>query len=380
MKRTELCLAAFLMAMPLCAQSRHQSGANHSMLVYPMPETRTEIIIPEVNGYQVVKADLHVHTIYSDGNVTPSYRVREAWADGLDAIAITDHIEYRPCEKKMMKFLSGNVTKNEVEKGKIASDLNFPVENAQKNARHMGITLIPGVEITRDPVKVGHFNALFTTDNNLIYDRDPLQSIRNARKQGAIIEHNHPGWRKPDNEYTAVMEAAMAEGLVDGVEIFNSEEFYPDVIEKAAEKGFFVAGGSDIHAESSLTFSRYGVFRNMTLIFAKDSSAGSIREALEHGRTLAYGYGDIAGKEDLLKDFLAASLKVKMVYSGSRKYYRITNATSFPLMISVSGSDPFVLGGLSSVQKSTSKDEVVISVANMWYGADKHPEMRVTLK
>ena len=40
---------------------------------------RTEIILPEVNGYTCYKADFHVHTIYSDGDVTPRARVAEAW-------------------------------------------------------------------------------------------------------------------------------------------------------------------------------------------------------------------------------------------------------------------------------------------------------------
>lgn len=56
---------------------------------------RREIVIPQVNGYTVYKADLHIHTIYSDGSVTPEYRVREAWMDGLDVMACTEHLEYR---------------------------------------------------------------------------------------------------------------------------------------------------------------------------------------------------------------------------------------------------------------------------------------------
>ena len=54
---------------------------------------RTEIIIPQVNGFNVYKADLHTHTIYSDGQVNPKYRVSEAWQDGLDIMAVTEHID-----------------------------------------------------------------------------------------------------------------------------------------------------------------------------------------------------------------------------------------------------------------------------------------------
>ena len=66
---------------------------------------RQEIIIPQILGYNVYKADLHTHTIYSDGNVTPELRVKEAWQDGLDILAITDHIEYRRIERELIRYM-----------------------------------------------------------------------------------------------------------------------------------------------------------------------------------------------------------------------------------------------------------------------------------
>ena len=46
------------------------------------------IDIPDVPGYKTLKCDFHIHTIYSDGNVTPDVRVLEALAEGLAAIAL----------------------------------------------------------------------------------------------------------------------------------------------------------------------------------------------------------------------------------------------------------------------------------------------------
>ena len=67
---------------------------------------RTEIILPQVKGYNIYKGDFHVHTIYSDGEVTPRERVREAWYDGMDVIAITDHLEGNSFAKTMLKVLA----------------------------------------------------------------------------------------------------------------------------------------------------------------------------------------------------------------------------------------------------------------------------------
>lgn len=359
------------------------------MLRFPVISTRTEVILPEVNGYKVIKADLHVHTHYSDGIAIPAYRVTEGWQDGLDAMAITDHLEYRPNENNMVKFLADGVTVKEgakgtkaANKGIITSDLNQSVSEAQNKAARLGIALIPGIEITRDQLINGHFNVLFSTDNNLIPDPDPLQSIRNAKKQGAIVQINHPGWDRPDNEFTKVAKAAIEEKLIDGVEIFNSYEFYPEVIETAVEQGLYVCCGSDLHPSSHDRFGRYGVFRDMTLIFAKDSSLSSIREALENGRTLAYAYGDVAGSEALLKDFFKASFTFKVLYTDSKgkKQVQITNNSSFPYSLSLPGGTvAYTVEGLSSVIWGVKGDVMPITVTNMWYGDGKHPCIEIGL-
>ena len=70
---------------------------------------RQEIILPQVMGYNIYKADLHTHTIYSDGSVTAPWRLREAWYDGLDIIAITDHIEYRRIERNLIKYMGAYI-------------------------------------------------------------------------------------------------------------------------------------------------------------------------------------------------------------------------------------------------------------------------------
>ena len=52
------------------------------------------INLPDIPGYITLKCDFHMHTVFSDGNVWPTVRIDEAIRDGLDAIAITDHLEY----------------------------------------------------------------------------------------------------------------------------------------------------------------------------------------------------------------------------------------------------------------------------------------------
>ena len=105
-------------------------------------------------------------------------RVRDAWADGIDVMAVTEHLEHRPHENTFVKYLRGytngaNAKNNTfVSKNRPASaadinvDLNYPVRVARIVAQKYEVTIIPGIEITRKDGEASHYNALFTTDNN----------------------------------------------------------------------------------------------------------------------------------------------------------------------------------------------------------------------
>jgi len=374
MRKIFILLALASICFSAGAQSRQQNSRNTHMLNAATVLTRNELIIPDIEGYKVIKTDLHVHTSFSDACMTPANRVQEAWQDGLDAVAITDHIEYRPNDKAMAEYLRAEAPK--AEEGKVGPDLNVSVKYAAKQGKKLGVTVIPGAEITRNPQEVGHFCALFTSDNNLIPDSDPLQAIRNAKQQGALVQANHPGWRRKDNEFTAVAKAAIKEGLVDGVEVFNEGEFYPDVIEKAIHKHFYVAGNTDIHPTSYDRYGRYGQLRNMTFVLAADNTLESIKEALVNGRTLAFSYGDIAGAENLLRSLFSASIEVKFLGYDKKKgnSILISNKTSLPYCLQVTGTDfDIPLEPLSSIIVRAKENVVTITAKNMWFGADKHP-------
>ena len=356
---------------------------------------RIEIILPQVNGLNVYKADLHTHSIYSDAQLTPEERIKEAWYDGLDVFAMTDHIEYRRHEQNMLKFLKGytggeakkavnaNVIRKSANEQGILADLNLPVKLAQKAAKVYGdaLLVIPACEITREPRKIGHFNALFTTDNNAIYDVDPLQSLRNAKKQGALITQNHPGWSRKTCDITEFEQKAFDEKLIDGVEIMNGYWFYPKAMQRCVDWDLYMVGCTDIH---SLTnhYRQNGNFRTMTLIFAKDNSAKSIRKALEKRQTLAYSAGNIAGDAKLLQDFFKASVSCKFLARGKKgaATYALTNSTSLGYKIRY-GRKVYELPAFQTITLSVAKSKegkdknLEFSVANMWEVGYKNPKI-----
>ena len=359
---------------------------------------RTEIILPEkVNGLNIYKADLHAHTIYSDADLSPRERVKEAWFDGLDILAITDHVEYRYNEPYMLKFLkgyNGGTPKKAVnyslshrvptEEG-ILADLNLSVELAQKAAKAFGesLLIIPGCEISREPKTIGHYNALFTTDNNTIYDVDAMQSLRNAKMQGALITQNHPGWSRKTCNITEFEQKAFDEKLIDGVEIMNGYWFYPKAMQRCVDWNLYMVGCTDIHNRSAV-YKSNGHFRSMTLVFAKENTLKAVRKALEKRQTLAYSAGNIAGDAKLLQDFFKASVSCKFLTRGKKSAtYALTNNTSIGYKIRIGKRvlelPPFetitIPGG---IDKDGNDLDIAFYVANMWEVGYKNP--RITFK
>lgn len=262
--------------------------------VYKLPEmskgnVRENINIPGFDGYEALKCDFHIHTVFSDGKVWPDMRVTEAWQQGLDAIAMTDHIEYRPF------------------KDKVIGDLNESYKIAKAHADHIGFILIQGIEITRNK-PIGHLNALFINDANRLDLEDPVDALREARRQNAFIMWNHPGW--PDDKSTLypIHEQLLNDGLIDGIEVFNHLEYYPVTFDYANRYDLTYMGNSDIHDLITETYGGEKMARPLTLVFVKERSEEGIKEALFAKRTAVLFNKTLTGKEEILRKLFMASV------------------------------------------------------------------------
>ena len=369
------------MAFTLSAQEyhTHYQSATEPQTLLPIGcqpgATRKEIILPKVNGYNLYAADLHIHTTYSDGTLNVKGRTQEAWRDGLDIIVSTDHMSIRPPKNAE---LVGQSTPVEVQ-AKYGNRPAKSVADVVKMAEGYGMLVIPGVELTGDAKTQGHFNALFTTDNKAIYDYDGIKAIRNARAQGALIMHNHPGWRHKTLDRTPFEEQVYAEKLVDGVEIMNGFYFYPRAIEEAKSRKWFMAATTDIHSTTAQTYNANGHLRNMTIVFAKELDLENVRESLEKRRTLAYSFGVLAGEEALLKDFFTAAISTKKLVAGKKSAkVKLTNTTSIPFVFRVGKGNPIYLPAQSSVIVSARVGKPIgCTVLSMWSGMEKHPQVNL---
>lgn len=301
-------------------------------------QSRREIQIPDIPGYLTLKCDFHMHTVFSDGAVWPTVRVNEAWEQGLDAIAITDHIEYRPHSQD------------------IKSDHNRSYEIAKPLADQKGIILIRGTEITRK-MPPGHLNAIFITNANLLERDDWFEACREAKDQGGFIFWNHPGWKRQQPEktlwwsqHTRLLDA----GILGGIEAFNHHDYYPEALKWAFEKNLTLIASSDIHSPIDDSYDPADSHRPVTLVFATERKAESIKYALENRRTAIYFKDKLAGDQKFLAPIFSASVKILT------DYVRLENNMVKFIQVHNNSDIDFILKGKNSGLGFTCAKEVVL--------------------
>lgn len=274
---------------------------------------RKIIHLPDLPGYVTLKCDFHLHTVFSDGNVWPTNRLAEAYINGLDAISITDHIEYTP------------------KKDYIPVDLNAAWKICQGPAKEGNLILVHGTEITRS-MPPGHLNALFISDASALVKDSVYDAVAEAVKQGAFIQWNHPGWKsqQPDGipRMYAIHDRLIKEDMLHGIEFFNDSEYYPLVMTFCLKYNLAVMCNSDNHGVISEDYKEPEYSnRPMTLVFAKERSYDSLKEAMFAGRTIAYFGNILAGKEEYTRPFFYGCISVGKPYYQNEKniYFEITN-------------------------------------------------------
>ena len=278
-------------------------------LTQPLPQRRF-LPVPDVGEWKTIKADFHMHTVFSDGVVWPDTRVYEAWRDGLDAISITDHDDYHP------------------HKATVSTDLQHPYALARAAAAQLGLLLVPGFEVTKGDL---HVNALFVTDPNATAGKPLLESLRLVKQQGAFLFWNHPGWKGRLDWYPEI-DAAHQEGLIHGVEVVNSDQLEPQTLAWLEPKKLTILSNSDIH---QLMETAPGHHRSpVTLVLARARDLAGIREALEARRTLAWRQDELWGAGHLLTGLFHASLQPSAALaSGSSTAWRIRNTSAIPFQL-----------------------------------------------
>jgi len=292
--------------------------------------------IPDIPGFHTLKCDFHMHTVFSDGLVWPTVRVDEAIREGIDVIAFTDHVEYRP------------------HRDDVKPDLNRPFDIAINKAQKNGVILIKGAEITRS-MPPGHFNAIFLEDPNALDVESWEDALKIAIKQGAFVFWNHPGWRQENeipiwyDEHSKILKNKW----ISGIEIVNEKSYYPLCYQWALDSNLCIIGNSDIHDPIEPFYNPLiEEHRPLTLVFAEDTTRAGIKEALFEKRTAVYYNDTIFGNSNYLEPLVNASIEVVdsivNFEENGPAYFRLKNNSGLYFVMNSGGpaDDVFAPGGM----------------------------------
>ena len=359
---------------------------------------RTEIVLPQVKGYNIYKGDFHIHTMYSDGRITPAGRVVEAWNDGLDVIAITDHYEGYRNVQKFFKVAApynadGKPTKymSAFKAGAAMLDFNAIHEEAVEMRDKLGyeMVIIKGCEMARNAHILGHFNCLFLKDINPLYDKDLAVAFDKVHAQGGLVVHNHPAYVRGTTDKSKEQAALYDAGKIDGIEVINSLSFYPPIVRRSVEENLFMLGCTDAHSETLRKYGSLGAYRTMTFILAKELTEAAIKDALLKRRTIAYSAGYLVGEEKWLTEFLNAAVDCRLLKvdekSGTRRF-QLTNTTSLTYRLNNGDKRIYELEPFQAVTVTLGKDKETgkylaptFTVDNMWHIDYQHPTITLEI-
>lgn len=244
------------------------------------------------------RADLHTHTLASDGTCTPTENVRYAKEAGLAAVAITDHdtvagitealeagkelgvevvpgVEistiangqdihvlgfFIPYENEAFQAELAKLRDTRHERNKLMiarlQELGFPITLEKVYARKMGTDKNIGrPHIAEELMELGVVSSMeeafakYLGKGGAAYVNppriSPLEAIQLIKRFGGAAVLAHPGLYDDDD----LVEEIIVYGL-DGIEVYhpdNSEQQRKRYLELASDYGLVVTGGSDFH-------------------------------------------------------------------------------------------------------------------------------------
>ena len=267
-----------------------------------------KILFPDIKGYKTLVCDLHTHTVFSDGSVWPNMRIQEAQKDGLDAIAVTEHIEYQSHKEDIPH-----------------KDRNRSYELSKQYAEKSDLLVIAGTEITKS-MPPGHSNAIFVKDVNKIINDDYMDAHLAARKQGAFVFWNHPHWigQRKDGSVKMYDEVKdlIDKNLLHGIEVTNERTYSDQAIQAALDYDLTMLGTSDVHGFVDWDYNiPQGGHRPVTLVFSKRKNLKDLKRSLFQGRTVVWYNNLLIGKSEWMNPLLNASIQIDS--AGFYKNYEL---------------------------------------------------------
>lgn len=248
------------------------------------------LISPDRKQY---KANLHCHSVLSDGKKTPEELKEMYKSHGYSILAITDHerpMNHQRLAEKDFIMLTGYECY-------IRPDPNASYDIYAPEI-HLNL-------FARDPENVGfvgyneHYAKYLRRDNALAdvvkvgsertreYTTEYINFyISEAKKNGYIVAYNHPFWSMESEERILSYEGLFSLEISNyGSYLINHEEHAGEIYDKLLRSGrrIFCHGADDNHNTNPEGHPVCDSFGSFTMIMPEELSYSSVFEAMEKG-------------------------------------------------------------------------------------------------
>lgn len=293
---------------------------------------KTFLISPDQAVY---KANLHCHTIFSDGHLTPEQVKEEYRKRGYSIVAFSDH-EYLIDHSDLSDDSFIAITATELQ----ITDNTVPVK-AHRKSTHLNI-------YARDPHNVTHifFNKKHFAFGGKYFGKPELLPtlkyhgyenseryhtvdclnaiIKEARECGFIVSYNHPSWSLEDySDYSGLKGLFAMEVFNTGAYKLGFTEYSNQVYDEMLRSGQRICclATDDNHNPMPMEDPASDSFGGFTMVYPKEFTYSSIIEALENGCCFASTgplFKEISFENDILHIECTNCSSVKLLTHGRR--------------------------------------------------------------
>ena len=201
-----------------------------------------------------MRADLHTHTVFSDGELIPAELVRRAMVLGHDVIAITDHVDMTNVE-----FVASNVAK-----AVITHVPPSKIDHVAKLARKSGAEwIVVHGETVTEPVAPGTNRASVENPEIDVLAHPgfiTLEEAQIAKDTGVLLEVSGRAGHNITNGHVVNMARAVGADMVVDSDTHAPENLMDDA---AARTVAFGAGMTKEEAEKALYVTPYEATRHI---------------------------------------------------------------------------------------------------------------------
>ncbi len=278
-----------------------------------------------------LKGDLHMHSIYSDGNATPFAMVMASLDTGMDFVSVTDHDSYEGSLNAQKKVKQNNIDILVLAGEEVSVGGKIDMSVSQGNGHILSINANKSIQAQRENTKKYEkelkeiVNVLKKEDIdkniNLSHYAKNIWVINKIKEAKGISILAHPNWVYKDGKYhlhQAFYKEMLKSSFLDGVEAFGEEKIKEHnnmthltaLQTKNKHKYLAPFANSDAHD------SDHEIGERFTIVFTKEKSASSLIKAMKEGLCCA-----VFKRENSEHQFIGKDALAQYVYFLIKEYY-----------------------------------------------------------